>query len=284
MRRRIGSAALRLHRYSFPQLLVDGVLVALAWYLAFALRFPDIRQRYEDLLLFALPGVVIITLAILFLSGAYAKRWSLLGQRDYEGLLRGIVIAVLVTVGVIALLAERAGVHEVRVSVPFGVAAIYFLPLFVFTGAAQAAVRAVTERPLRGFRADKEARDVLIVGAGNGGQLVVREILRNPGLRFRPVGFVDDDPAKAGLKIEAGLKVLGSTNELPRVLEDPARGGHHRDPLGPGHAARRHGLPSRAIPVRTLRATFELLQTGGQMVRQAREVRVEDVLGREPCA
>ena len=68
----------------------------------------------------------------------------------------------------------------------------------------------------------KGARDVLIVGGGDGGRLVVRELARNPQLRMRPVGFIDDDPRKQGIKDEHGLKVLGttSTDDIARILDE----------------------------------------------------------------
>ncbi len=70
------------------------------------------------------------------------------------------------------------------------------------------------ERPLGGYRPRSGARSVLIVGAGDGGRLLLREILRNPDLNMRPVGFVDDDPRKQGVRIDRGLDVLGTTEDL----------------------------------------------------------------------
>jgi FlaA1/EpsC-like NDP-sugar epimerase len=141
------------------------------------------------------------------------------------------------------------------------------------------------ERPLAGFRARKDARRILIVGAGDGGQLVLREIVRNPQLGLNPVGFVDDDPLKEGTRI-GGVKVLGDTDrDLPRVLDDV-----EPDevtiaiPSAPGTLRARvvAACRSRGIPVRTLPTVFELLQSGHNVVRQVREIQVEDVLGREP--
>jgi FlaA1/EpsC-like NDP-sugar epimerase len=145
--------------------------------------------------------------------------------------------------------------------------------------------RTVRERPIRGFRADKNARRVLIIGAGDGGRLTLREILRNPTLALNPVGFVDDDPLKAGLRID-GVKVLGGTEQLGRILDEsepdeiliaiPSAPGTLR-----GRVVREGR--DRGIPVRTLPTVFELLQAGsGHVVRQVREVQVEDILGREP--
>ena len=58
---------------------------------------------------------------------------------------------------------------------------------------------------------------MLIVGAGDGGRLLLREILRNPDLGYRPVGFVDDDPRKQRARIDRGLEVLGTTLRARRA-------------------------------------------------------------------
>jgi FlaA1/EpsC-like NDP-sugar epimerase len=118
----------------------------------------------------------------------------------------------------------------------------------------------------------------------------VRELARNPQLRMRPVGFIDDDPRKQGIKDEHGLKVLGTTSEedLARILDEV-----EPDevviaiPSAPGTLRARvvAACRRRGIPVRTMPTVFELLADGsGQLkvTRQLREVRVEDMLGREP--
>src|SRR5919206_570032 len=114
-------------------------------------------------------------------------------------------------------------------------------------------VRAVSERPLRGTLARAGGRETLIVGAGNGGQLVAAELRRNPGLGGIPIGYVNDDPRKRGMRI-AGIKVEGSTDELPRILD-----GAEPDeviiaiPSAPGELRQKVVTACRAreIPVRT---------------------------------
>jgi FlaA1/EpsC-like NDP-sugar epimerase len=119
---------------------------------------------------------------------------------------------------------------------------------------------------------------------------VVRELARNPDLRLRPVGFVDDDPRKQGIKDEHGLKVLGttSTEDLTRILDEV-----EPDevviaiPSAPGTLRARvvTACRERGIPVRTMPTVFELLRDGSgtmRVTRQLRPVRVEDMLGREP--
>src|SRR5437763_1545582 len=82
MRRRIRSAAFPVHRHSVPQLVVDGVLVALAYYLAFQLRFEGaIPSRYQQLLDGTIWWVVPVTLIALAGFGLYQRLWSFVGPR-----------------------------------------------------------------------------------------------------------------------------------------------------------------------------------------------------------
>jgi FlaA1/EpsC-like NDP-sugar epimerase len=149
---------------------------------------------------------------------------------------------------------------------------------------ARFAVRWAFERPARGTILERVSHEVLIVGAGNGGQQVAAELRRNPGLRAAPVGFVDDDPRKQGMRV-AGHKVLGTTDSLPRVL-DAVKPDEViiAIPSAPGILRQKvvTACRERAIPVRMLPTTFELLSGGVNLMRQVREVQVEDVLGRQP--
>ena len=269
--------------------MVDGALVALAYYLAFRLRFDGgIRGRYHVLLDRTWPWVVLGSVAIFVLSRLYQKWWRYAGQRDYEAVVRAVVIATLaitVAVAVTHPVVTHVGRHGSNyVALPNGVIALFFLLTLTFMITARFLAHAVHERRLRGLRAPKDAREVLIVGAGDGGRLVLRELLRNRDLSMKPVGFVDDDPLKRGIRVD-GIRVLGTTDELSRTLDEA-----EPDeviiaiPSAPGTLRARvvRACRERGIAVRTLPTVFELLQGGSNFVRQVREVKVEDVLGREP--
>jgi FlaA1/EpsC-like NDP-sugar epimerase len=295
MRRRISPAAIPVHRHSLPQLLVDGLLVAFAYFLAFRLRFPGaVPVRYEDLFESTIWWVVPFSLVVLAAFGQYQRLWTFVGQRDYEAVVKAVVVATLMIVGAIALLHPVLQPASPRstsaVLLPVSVIAMFFLLALALLVAARFVVHLVVEGRVRSFRVAKGARDVLIVGGGQGGRLVVRELVRNPQLRLRPVGFVDDDPRKRSIKDEHGLKVLGSTEtgDFARVLDEV-----EPDevviaiPSAPGTLRARvvGACRERGIPVRTTPTMFELLQDSSghlQVARQLREVRVEDMLGREP--
>jgi FlaA1/EpsC-like NDP-sugar epimerase len=292
MRRRIRSAALPLHRHALPQLAVDGALVAFAYYLAFQLRFEHGPTGYyahlrERTIWWVLAGAPVV----LIVARVYQRRWRYAGQRDYEAVGRGLIAVVLLTVAAVAVLrpVQRVTLHHgtAVILVPIGVVILFAVLSLVFLVGVRAISRSFYERrPLAAFRGGRKGeRTVLIAGAGEGGRLVLREIMRNRELGLAPVGFVDDDPVKRGLRID-GVRVRGNTeNELPRILDDT-----EPDeviiaiPSAPGATRGRivRECRARGIPVRTLPTVFELLQTGGALARQMREVRVEDVLGREP--
>jgi FlaA1/EpsC-like NDP-sugar epimerase len=292
MRRRISSAALvPLHRRSIPQLAVDGALVALAYYLAFQLRFEHgPTGHYAELREQTLWWVLAGSLPVLVFSRVYQRRWRYSGQRDYEAVMRAIVAIVLLTV--VAIVAVRPVQHPTShgtstIALPNGVIVLFALLSLVFLVGVRALARSVYERrPLAAFRGGRKGeRSVLIAGAGDGGRLVLREIARNRELGLAPVGFLDDDPHKRGLRVD-GVRVRGNTeSDLPRILEEA-----EPDeviiaiPSAPGSTRARivRECRKRSIQVRTLPTVFELLQEHGAIARQVREVRVEDVLGREP--
>jgi FlaA1/EpsC-like NDP-sugar epimerase len=289
MRRRLRSAAFPLHRHSIPQLAIDGALVAAAYYLSYRLRFDTgTPKRYDRLLESTIVFVVVSAIIVFTLFRLELKQWRYTSSRDYLGIFQAVVVNTLVLAGFIAVthpVTVPSGTGDVTISAPTGVLALFFLLTLVLVGGARFVARIVYEGPVRGFRARADARRVLIVGAGEGGRLVLREVLRNPQLGLDPVGFVDDDPLKRGIRVD-GVKVLGPTDQLGRILDEA-----EPDeitiaiPSAPGTMRARvvRAARQRGIPVRTLPTVFELLQAGsGQVVRQVREVQVEDILGREP--
>ncbi len=287
-------------------------MVALAYFLAFWLRFEGSpRQPYGQLFDDTIAWAVVVTLVTLAAFGQYQRLWRFVGQRDYEAVLKAVVVATVVVVGAIALLHPvvaptthtvfvKAHHHHPAhikvvngsagpVTLPGSVIALYFLLSLALLVGARFAVQLITDGRVRSLRVGKGFREVLVIGGGDGGRLVVRELMRNPQLQLRPVGFLDDDPRKRGTRDEHGLKVLGDTSsDLQRVLDEV-----EPDevviaiPSAPGTLRARvvTACRARGIPVRTMPTVFELLRDGsGQLrvTRQLREVRVEDMLGREP--
>ena len=258
---------------------VDACLVALAYYLAFVLRFDSgIPDRYQELLWVTVGFVVLLKVSLFAAFGLYSKLWRFVDQADFESIIKAVVVSSFVLIALLFLL--PFGVSDP----PRGVMALDFLITLALVGGARFLVRAVVERPLRQPLVQRADTEVLIIGAGNGGQQVALELRRNPELSSAVLGFVDDDPRKKGMLV-AGHRVFGTTGELARILDDTKP-----DevviaiPSAPGELRLKvvTACRERDIPVRTLPTVFELLSRGPNLLRQVREVQVEDVLGREP--
>jgi FlaA1/EpsC-like NDP-sugar epimerase len=297
MRRRLSSAALPVHRYSLIQVVADGCLVALAYLLAFGVEFGGLPHgdtaRYGPLLSDTIYWVVPLAVVVLAGFGAYSRLWTYIGQRDYIAVIKSAVVVTVLITGAIAVLHPVVYHPQIgratAVTLPSRVVALFLLSSAALLVGARFAVQSVREGRIGSFRSAKGAREVLIVGAGEGGRLVVRELVRNADLGLHPVGYVDDDPLKQRMKDEHGLRVLGTTapEDLARVLDET-----EPDelviaiPSAPGtlRAAVVTEARKRGIPVRTMPTVFELLQDSGgrlQVTRQLRQVQLEDMLGRE---
>ena len=290
MRRRLRSAAFPLHRHSIPQLAIDGALVAAAYYLSYRLRFDTgTPPRYERLFDATIVFVVVSALVVFTLFRLELKQWRYTSSRDYLGIGQAVVVNTLVLAGLRRGHASRHRHVGHRRGHGVGADGRHGALLPAHAGRRRrralrradrlraSGARLPRARPTRGGCSSS--------APGEGGRLVVRELLRNPQLGLAPVGFVDDDPLKRGIRID-GAKVLGPTDQLGRILDEA-----EPDeitiaiPSAPGTLRARvvRAARQRGIPVRTLPTVFELLQAGsGQVVRQVRDVRVEDILGREP--
>ncbi len=124
---------------------------------------------------------------------------------------------------------------------------------------------------------------VLIVGAGDAGARVVREMQANPGIGMRPVGLVDDDPAKHRLRVH-GVPVLGGRYAIPELVrQEKVNQIIIAMPTAPGKEIREivHICEETGISPRTIPGIYELLD-GTVSLTQLRSVDIEDLLRREP--
>jgi FlaA1/EpsC-like NDP-sugar epimerase len=220
--------------------------------------------------------VIAIKLIVFAAFGMYQKWWRYVSGRDFLQIVRAVTVSSAIIV--VAFTVLRPFAHNL----PRSVAVMDFLLTLMLITGARLAVRLIVERPSRSARVPK--REVLVIGAGSGGQMVVRELQLNPEIGVTAIGFVDDDPRKRGMRM-LGLKVLGSTKQIDKILDET-----HPDevviaiPSAPGTLRAKvvAACRDREIRVRTLPTVFELLRGGVQLNKQLREVRVEDVLGRDP--
>jgi FlaA1/EpsC-like NDP-sugar epimerase len=269
-----------LNRHRLWQAVVDGVLVALAWFLAFNIRFDrGVPARYDEFLAAEVILVVVGVKVITFIAfGLYDHWWRYVSIRDMWRSVLAVTVASVVAVMAIYVWNPVPGWR-----LPRGVIAIDWLILLGLVAGARLAARTIFERPGRRRLVSRRGKDVLVVGAGDAGQLILREMLKNPNLGYSPLGLVDDDPRKKNLRLH-GVRVLGTTSDLGHLLRDnkpdeviiaiPSAAGETRQEIV--NVCRDAG-----VPVKTLPAVHELISGDLNLARQLREVQVEDVLGRE---
>jgi FlaA1/EpsC-like NDP-sugar epimerase len=267
-----------LSRRRIWQAVVDAGLITLAWWLSFVLRFDrGIPGIYERLLDRTIWIVVPVQVAVLIAFGIYNHWWRYVSIRDIWRMAQAVAVATLVAVLVVYLANPVPGLR-----LPRSIAVMDFLIVLALVAGVRLLARTVMERPTpKAFVA--RGREVLVVGAGDAGQLILREILRNPALGYSPIGLVDDNVRKRNMRLQ-GVRVMGTTKDLPRILGDhkpdeviiaiPSAAGETRQHIV--EACRDAG-----VPVKTLPAVHELIAGDLNLARQLREVQVEDVLGRE---
>lgn len=268
--------------YRLGQLILDGAIAWSACSLAFWLRFegevPDTFQSWSWILpLLAVPCRLFIQSGF----GLYQQVWRLFGPKDATSLFQAITLYSLLVVVTTRLLIPR---YHLLQGIPLGVAVIDWSFCFLGMVALRYARRWSVHRIQMGHysrHCQSQRQRVLLVGAGMTGCQVVQEVRQNPQLNLEVVGFVDDDPTKAGRKVE-GTPILGQTSQLLAIAQrfkiddvlismPSASAGQVRKlvDLARGTALKLKVLPGHAEILRDRHLTT-----------QARGVQIQDILGR----
>ena len=187
---------------------LDLILICVAYVGAHLLRFEGVMPRtFVPIVLRTLPAVVALKLGVFYLLGIYRRDWHDIGLLDLVALLKGTVLASLVSVCMLFLWTGLRGYSR----------AVFVLD-WVLTYGLLAGIR-ISVRALEEYVVSLRAqgRRVLIFGAGRGGTLLLQELRNNPALACHPVGFVDDDPAKQGYVVR-GLRILGTRRDIPALV------------------------------------------------------------------
>ncbi len=261
---------------------LDAGVVAGSYWLAYYIRFDTGTPAfYQQAMLKTIGFVVAIKLGVFIATGMYDKWWRYLSIKDMEGVVRSTLFG-----SGAALLYLYLNPPLTFVRIPRSVAVLDFVLTLFGIAILRLAARSFFDRPnLRTRRLAAEAGTrVLVVGAGEAGRLLIREMQRQP-LGMVPAGIVDDDDRKQHMKLD-GVSVFGTTSDIATMVEEHAvEEVLIAIPSAPGETIQRIVATCRdlEIPVRILPSINELvLGDRSSLARQLRTVQVEDVLGREP--
>lgn len=242
--------------------------------LAFLLRLEVISTRYLPGMLVYLALSIPVKALILWGFGLHRQAWSAVGMRDLWAVVKGIGLGT-------AALFTLANLVLGWVVVPRSVPLIEGSFALLLLGGVRFVTRLRHERVK--WRRSGQVRRVLVVGAGEAGTMIAREMLRHPEAGLTPVGFLDDDPAKQRQRF-LGIPVLGKLNALPQAVgKCKASEVLIAIPSAPGQVVRRVLELARElrIPCRVIPGIYEIL-SGRVSISQIREVAVEDLLRRDP--
>ncbi len=263
-------------------MMLDVTIVAVAGMVAYLARFEGhIPTSFFQQMVVLVPLIALARVAINTLTGVYRIVWRYVGLT--EVLRFAQAVAAVSAVLVLARLATDV-IGGVRSHFIFPFSVLIMEGALSFIG--MAGVRFIP-RILRERSRPHTGSNTLLIGAGQGGVAIVKEAVRHPELDIRPVGFLDDDPHKAGMEV-ANLRVLGTLRDVERVVNQSG--------------AERAIITSAAIPpkaiarimdvcnglgvdVRIVKGTYEHLgSTDGPTgpAQMVREVRIEDLLARDP--
>lgn len=270
------------NRYFF---LFDLILLPTALYFSYVLRLErlDLSEHWLGFLVFTAATLLLVPL-IFRLAGIYAHYWRYASVEEALLLVGAVTVSVLLAGGVSLLV---AWLMPQQVRLPRSIPLIFLLLALVAAIGPRFAVRLLARSPRlkkrRGRAPDRPAQPVLVMGAGDAGAMIVRELHANPHLGMDPVGFLDDDLSKHDVIIH-GVPVLGDRRSIPRIAA-----GYNVKlmiiamPTASGKTIRevvdicdRAGVQTKIVP-----GLYELLDNAIS-VSQLRPVQIEDLLRREP--
>lgn len=270
----------------YAMVIGDIVLFAMAHVMAYCLRFDFDPNLWEnEQIRSLLPVVVLLKVFVFFGFGLYRGMWRYTSLKDLRRLVQASILSSLFIIFAL-LCAQRFVGYSRAVFILDGVLTI------VLTGGYRMAIRSFytpanpkeTGRLFRlpEFRFRKKGcKSVLIIGAGDAGEKMLREIFDNTHLSYNVVGFLDDDSRKVGRSIH-GVPILGTIDELPDVMQKEAiQEIFIAIPSARGTEMRRIvGICEKAsVPYKTLPGIGEIME-GKVSLRILRDVSYEDLLGR----
>ena len=199
------------HKRRIFEVILDVFLITLSYYGAYLLIFGAFESSEQwSLFVKSLPILIVLKLSAFLVVGTYRGIWRYTSVRDLVTFLKGVSLGSVLSILALLLLYRFESFSR-------AVFVVDGLLLLVALGGSRLAFRFF--RQLLPTAHLGKGRKILIYGAGDGGELVLRELKNNPEWNYTPVGFVDDDPLKQG-KVINGLKVYGGNGSLLKFCRE----------------------------------------------------------------
>ena len=236
------------------EVLLDLALVSFAYYASYVIRFDRDFPLYYDLLSRSVPIVIACQMVSFFVMGAYRGVWRYFSTSDVGTYVKGVVMGTTLSILSLVYLYRFEGYSR-------GVFIIDAMILGLLVIGSRASFRLLTDVASRHGMGEGRA---IVYGAGDGGAMLVRELRNNPIYPYRPIGFLDDSPAKASRRI-LGIPVFGGVDRAAAVLHQhrPRAVIISTDKIAPDHV-RAIQAACRAANVPLLRFAFTLKEVSDE--------------------
>ncbi len=254
-------------------ILIHLIQTALANYFAFVLRFEAFlpKDQFRNFVDF-LPILLIIRLGLYLQAGLYKDLWRYSSVGDLIKILKSVSLG-----SIIFLIIVRYVFGDTHY--PRSIYVLDWLLLIMLSGGSRLFVRVFREY----LQSEHSGKKTLIIGAGDAGEMIVRDMKNNPKYAYEPIGFIDDNPYKKGLSMH-GVPIFGPRNMLGDVIEKQ----RPEEILIAMPSASHKNIneiyeickPFK-IPIKTLPGIADILD-GNVSVSQIKPLSLEDLLQREP--
>jgi FlaA1/EpsC-like NDP-sugar epimerase len=252
-------------------------MAGVSFWLSYEFRFDfQVPEAFGHQRLVLLPYVAVLKLFLFYLFRGHVSDWRYVGLSDIPGLFLYCSACT-----VLLLLTSTLGKP---LWVPRGVILIDFFMSIVLVGGTLISMRFVRERISRLFRRTRRSasKQAVVIGAGDAGEMIIREIGRNPGSGLHVLALFDDDVSKRGSFIH-GIRVVGSAEDVPSfIMQNPVDVAIIAIPSANRAEMKRiyQLLKDLNISVKTLPGIAEIIE-GSATLTQLRDISIADLLGRE---
>ncbi|MGN7387438.1 polysaccharide biosynthesis protein [Sporosarcina sp. SAFN-015] len=251
--------------------IIDSLIVLFSIYVGYFILYPHINVFTNKVLFICVITIQIAHHYFAWKFGLYRKAWSYASTGELNSIFKAVTLTITVVMVVQLVL---------MYNVSYRALILTWMLHILLIGGSRLSIRLMSETVNR--QKNIEATRVMIVGAGKAGTMIARQVLQNPESGMKPVLFVDDNRSKTGLEIY-GVKVASGTMDIPKLVKEydiekiviaiPSLSKQNMVSLS--KRCIETGVKTMTIP------RIEDLMTGKVSVTDMRDVKIEDLLGRE---